>query len=162
MKKQKRVKFTLTLALAMGLFEAQAQQAASAAGGTATGSGGSATYTLGQVGYTYQSNATGASGAGVQQAYEYLIGVDEMNGISISMKVYPNPVNSVLNIKIENNDFKSFSYQLFDISGRLILENEIKDALSLLTMENLANADYLLKILKEKKEVKTFKIIKNN
>lgn len=162
MKKLKRVNLILLLLFSIMLSRVQAQQAATAAGGTATGTGGSATYTAGQVAYSFLSNANGSVGQGVQHAYEYLIGVDEMHQISVSMQVFPNPVSSILNVKIENENWKDMSYVLLDITGRVVQQKSISGPLTSISMENLDNADYFLTIRTNKEKIKTFKIIKNN
>ncbi len=162
MKKIKRVKIIALLLMGFSLTEMHAQQATTGAGGTATGSGGSATYSVGQIAYSYLGNTSGSAGQGVQQAYEYLIGVDELHEISVSMQVFPNPVSSVVNIKIENEKWKDLSYQLVDITGRLVVSKNITGPLTSISMENLDNADYFLTIQNKKEKIKTFKLIKNN
>ena len=162
MKKLKQVKLMLLLFFGLSLSRVYAQQATTAAGGTIAGSGGSATYTVGQVAYSFLNSSSGSVGQGVQQAYEYLIGVDELHEISVSMLVFPNPVNSVVNVKIEDENWKDLSYQLFDMAGRMVQTKNITGPLTSISMEDLGNADYFLTIRNKTEELKTFKLIKNN
>jgi len=162
MKKIKRIKMMTVLLLGLGFLDADAQQAATAAGGTASGSGGSATYSAGQVTYTQLSSASGTVGQGVQQPFEYLIGVDEVNQISLSMLVFPNPVNSILNLKVDQDKWQGLFYELSDMSGRVVLRSEVLSSMTSIPMEKIANAEYLLRISNSEKEIKTFKLFKTN
>ena len=58
----------LLAALFSSSFCANAQDAIPATGGDATGSGGSASYTVGQIGYTTNTGTNGSVAEGVQQA----------------------------------------------------------------------------------------------
>ena len=63
------MKKSITLAIYFLLFivRLSAQSNTGALGGEATGSGGSASFTAGEVFYTYKTGATGSSTDGVQQ-----------------------------------------------------------------------------------------------
>ena len=55
--------------LLLGLGGLHAQESPTASGGEATGTGGTASYSVGQVVYTTNTDATGTVTQGVQQAY---------------------------------------------------------------------------------------------
>lgn len=142
----------------------QAQQlhsSVNAAGGNATGTGGSASYSAGQLVYTTATGTTGSAAQGVQQPFEINVvsGIDDIYGIELFM-AYPNPVNTHLVLKIENNELSFFSYQLFDISGSMIKTEKINVIETSINMESLHPATYFLRIFFDNKEVKVFKIIK--
>ena len=160
--KQKKIKFTVLLLLCMGITLLHAQQSANAAGGDATGNNGSASFSVGQVAYTYVAGSSISSNQGVQQPYEFfLVGINEEKGISLSMSVFPNPTQVLVNLKIESGDFENLSFQLFDISGKLLLTQKISSALTAVPMQTLASGAYLLQVVEQQKQLKTFKIIKN-
>lgn len=139
-----------------------AQDATSASGGNAVGSNGSVSYTVGQVVYTTQTGSTGSVAQGVQQPYEiYQLSGAQFTAIKVSILAYPNPTQSALTLDILNQDIDQLNYSLVDIQGRLVMTAQIIEPHTLLLLENLPTATYILKISSHNKEIKTFKIIKN-
>jgi len=159
--KNKTTKLTALLLLGIGFNQGYAQQASIASGGDASGSGGSVVYSVGQIVYTTNTGSNGSVMQGVQQPYEIsiILGLAE-TGINLNLSAYPNPTTNYLMLQIDNFD-KDLSYQLFDISGKLLESNTIVANSTTFTMEALPTATYLLKVTQNNKEVKTFKIIKN-
>lgn len=140
-----------------------AQQAVPASGGNATGSGGTASYSIGQVACINIVGSNGSINQGVQQPYEFLtVGIDEIKNINLFATVYPNPAISTINLKIENQNLNNLSFRLYDIKGKLLLNQKINNSITAIPMENIPSAIYFLKVSNNNKEVKTFKIIKNN
>ena len=158
--KQKKFKFSLLL-LGLGL-TAQAQQASTATGGNATGSGGTVAYSVGQIVYTTHAGATGSVAEGVQQPYEISIitGLED-NQISLNLSAYPNPTTDYLTLNVGNFELSTLSFELYDVSGKLIESRKIISSPETIKMEHLPSAIYFLKVTNSSKEVETFKIIKN-
>ncbi len=75
--------------------------------------------------------------------------------------VYPNPATDKMVVMIENFVSNTFSYQLYDLSGKLLSGNKIIDSQTTIELKNLPSATYYLKIIKDNKVTTTFKIIKN-
>jgi len=162
MKQAKSILLILTLLFA-GLVPLRAQQSANAAGGDATGSGGSASYSVGQPVYTYVSGATASSNQGVQQPYEFFtVGIDDNKFINLLINEFPNPAQSVLNLKVENTTLDNLSFMLYDVTGKLLMSQKIAGALTVIPIQKFAAGPYLLSVTDDKKIVKTFNIIKNN
>lgn len=161
--RHKRLKLSAILLLGFGLTGLQAQEAITATGGNASGSGGSASYSVGQVVYQTNTGANGSAAQGVQQPYEIsvVIGIDEAKDINLTVAAYPNPTTDFLTLKVENYDKENLTYQLYDISGKLLENKKIEGNETNLVMSNLIPASYFLKVTDNNKEVKTFKIIKN-
>lgn len=159
---KKNTKPVALLLLGFGLTTVQAQQAPNASGGDASGSGGSVAYSVGQVVYTTQTGATGSVIQGVQQPYEIsiVLGIEE-HQISLNMQAYPNPTSNFLTLNIGDFDLSNLNFQLFDLSGKLIESNRITKSIETIRMENLSSGSYFLKVTRNNKEVKTFKLIKN-
>lgn len=151
----------LIATLFLGAFQAQAQESVATSGGNASGTNGNVSYTVGQVVYTTYTGTTGSVAQGVQQPFEIqtVLGAENFN-INLQLAVYPNPTTNWLQLEVRNTDFSNLSYQLFDLNGRLIANQKIVNETSTLQMEQLPAAIYLLKVLDNNKEVKTFKIIK--
>jgi hypothetical protein len=159
--KRKKVKLCVCL-LVFGLTGLQAQESVNATGGNASGSGGSASYSVGQVTYQTHSGANGSVAEGVQQPFEISVvtGLEEVDGINLELSAYPNPVNDNLTLEVVNFHLTSFTFQLFDMNGKLLQSEIIAGNQTSITMSNLAPATYFLKVTEGNKEVKTFKIVK--
>jgi hypothetical protein len=141
----------------------QAQNAIPASGGNASGSGGTASYTIGQVGYTTNTGTNGSVAQGVQQPYEISVvtGIAEAKDISLEIEVYPNPATDYIKLKIGNYEVQNLRYQLYDINARLLQDNKIVDNETNIVMSYYMSATYFLKVTDNNKVIKTFKIIKN-
>ena len=159
-----RLVFTFILfAFAFMLSPANAQNVILTTGGEASGSGGTVSYSVGQVSYAIHTGTGGSVSEGVQQPYETYeeTGIDEAFGIELLVTAYPNPTRDVLTLKVESYEIENLHYQLFDMNARLVESNKITGIETGINMANLAPSTYFLKVIDGKKEVKTFKIIKN-
>lgn len=161
--RHKRLKTCAVLFLGLGLTGLQAQESVNATGGNASGSGGSASYSVGQVVYTSNTGTNGSVAQGVQQPFEIsvVIGIEEAQGITLSVSAYPNPTTDYLTLSIEEFDISNLTYQLFDINGKLLQNERITGIQTSIVMSKLVAANYFLKVIQDNKEIKTFKIIKN-
>jgi len=162
---KKKVKIGILLLSGLGFTGLQAQVAIPATGGNASSSGGTVSYSVGQVVYSTNTGTNGSVAQGVQQAYiiSTTTGIDDKS-IDLSYKVYPNPTTDYLNLKLINFQSSTYSYQLFDISGKMISSEAIITDETSISMKTFTGGTYLLKIVETKtgatKEVKSFKIIK--
>jgi len=159
--KNKKTKLSALLLLGIGFNQVYAQQATAASGGDTSSSGGSVAFSVGQIVYTTNTGTTGSVAQGVEQPYEISIttGLAE-TGINLNLSAYPNPTTNYLMLQIDNFD-KDLSYQLYDISGKLLESNTIVANSTTIKMEQLATGSYFLKVTQNNTLVKTFKIIKN-
>lgn len=153
----------LLLLAGVGVMQARAQQGTDAAGGEATGSGGTVSYSVGQVDYTFLNGSAGSANLGVQQPYEFFVtGIEQTPGISLQVSAFPNPVSSVLNLKIDGSqEFEGMSYRLSDITGKELESHPVNARLSELPMQNFESGTYLLSVFENGKPVQSFTIIKN-
>jgi hypothetical protein len=140
----------------------QAQYTIPATGGNATGAGGAVSYTIGQIVYTTISGTTGIITQGVQQPFEILVvtGIEEVKDIILEISVYPNPATGHVKLKVGNYDIDNLSYQLYNIDGKPLQGNKIEGNETLIQLKSLMTGTYFLKVIDNKKELKTFKIIK--
>ena len=104
-----------------------------------------------QIFFDYAAPITTPTEASVVQA----LGVTE-NNVDKSIKIYPNPTHSVINI---NGDFNIQSIQLYDIQGRLLLTNLGISNEAVLDISEKSNGIYFVKITSDK-GIKVEKIIK--
>jgi len=140
----------------------QAQNSVPATGGVATGTGGKQSYTIGQVVYTTIQVPTGTITQGVQQPYEISVVtfIKEASDLTLEISVYPNPAAGFVNLKVEKYDSDNLRYKLIDMNGTLIQENKVEGNETQIQLGNILPGTYFLKIVDNKKEIKTFKIIK--
>ena len=149
-----------------------AQEIVSPAGGNASGSGGSVSYTLGQVSYTAIQGSNGSLVQGVQQAYIITVvsSVPEAKIITLEWMAYPNPASDYLKLILLNDgypepDYNKLSYELYDLHGKLLQNNLLEGAETIISMQSFSSGTYILKITEKRdsktlRELKTFKIIK--
>lgn len=161
--KCKKLKLSAVLLVVFGLTGLQAQESVNATGGDALGSGGSTSYSVGQVVYTTHTGMNGSVAQGVQQPFEISVvsGLVEATCIDLTVTVFPNPTTDYLTLSLSECDIPNLSYQLFDALGKLLLRAEITGNQTSIVMSHLASATYFLRVTCNKKEMKTFKIIKN-
>jgi hypothetical protein len=146
----------------LGLGGLHAQESPTAAGGDASGSGGTAAFSVGQVVYTANTNASGTLSQGVQQAYEiFTLSIKETE-LNISLKAFPNPTLDNLTLQIRDYNNEKLSYQLYDIQGRLLNNGQIEAQQTNIEMTSLPTAIYFINVVnQENQKVQSFKIIKN-
>ena len=157
MKLQKTI---LAFILSMTVSVIYAQEAVLITGGDSSSSSGSLAYSVGQVVYTSDSNNDGTVNKGVQQAFEiFTLSIDD-NRLDILLSVYPNPTTSHINLRIDDQLSKGLSFQLYDLHGRLLRQENITDKITQIDMQKLQSATYLVNILQDHKRVKSFKVIK--
>jgi len=133
-----------------------------ATGGDAIGTGGTASYSVGQIDYTYANGINGSVSQGVQQPYEIsTLGNDEFPTITLEMSVFPNPTVNNATLIVADYSTENLSYQLYDVNGKQILNENITHSETQINMENMISAIYILNVNNQNKTIKTFKIIKN-
>ena len=172
--KVKSLRVVTLLTFVFSLSTVTAQESVNVTGGNASGSGGSASYSVGQVVYQTHTGTNGSVAQGVQQPYEISVvtGLEDAKGINLSVSAYPNPTTDYLTLEVDNSvktnhDLSQLSYQLYDMSGKLLQGEKITGNQTSIVMSNLVPATYFVKVVVESshdlslKEVKTFKIIKN-
>lgn len=139
----------------------QAQQAILSSGGNATSGSGSVSCSIGQIAYTTYTGSNGSVAQGVQQAFEIstVLGIED-NQLGISFITFPNPTSDKLTLKISNLNQNNMEYALFDIQGRLLIQQKIQQENTTISTESLAPATYFLKVAAENNVIKIFKIIK--
>lgn len=131
-------------------------------GGNASGAGGSLSYTVGQIDYTSQSSSSGNTNQGVQQPFEFYkissTGIEETGKFEVNL--YPNPTNEFIILKI-NSSLDELSYQLFDMTGRIVSQGTILSNETKIDARDYTPGQYQLSIFQQEKEIESFKIIKN-
>jgi hypothetical protein len=133
-------------------------------GGNATGSGGSVSYSIGQVAYESASGTNGKITEGVQQPFEIFVVLSTPQvGASFSATLFPNPTATsvILSIDLAKEGY-NFTYDLTDVTGKVIRSGRITTDETIINVEAFAEACYFVNVLDGNKRVKTFKLLKNN
>lgn len=139
-----------------------AQNNSVSSSGIASGSGGNSSYTVGQVFYQSLSSVSGHISLGVQQAFEVkTLNNNNVSTILLDVKIIPNPTKYNLVLKIYTISLDDISYQLYDLLGRQLANQQVKNEETSIQMDDLPAAVYVLKIIKNNSTLKSFKIIKN-
>ena len=164
--KNKRLRLSALFVIAIGLTGLKAQETIPTTGGNASGSGGSISYSVGQVVYTTNTGTNGTVAQGVQQPFEISVitAIEEARGINLNCTAFPNPTTDYLILKVDASlslSSRSSSYQLYDISGKLLENKNITGIETSISMNDLVPATYFLKVTIHNKVIKIFKIIKN-
>ena len=151
------------LAFYFSIVTTYGQSAIPATGGTATGTGGTVTYTVGQVTYSTFTGSGGFVAQGVQQPWEIntVTAIENTEGITLEMKIYPNPTGGVLKLTIRDFDDKNLRYRLYDMNGLLLQDKKIDSEETEISLQDYSSTLYFLRIANNKQEIKVFKIVKN-
>lgn len=153
----------LTATLIFTFLSSNAQEIILTSGGEASGAEGTASYSIGQVVYTINTGTNGSVAQGVQQAFEISITIDieQAKGIKLECTVYPNPASDFFTLEVKNYDNTNLSYQLYGINGKLIESKKLTGSSTKIQIKEFASTSYLLKVVNNQHEIKTFKLIKN-
>ena len=144
-----------------GLSGVYAQEIANTSGGDASGTGGSTSYSIGLLNYTTDESVDGSIAQGVQHAYEiFTVGVGDNSNIHLTFKAFPNPTVDYLTLEIGDYASTNLSYQLYDVSGKILETNRITDNVTSIDMKDRTPGSYFLKVRESQIEMQTFKIIK--
>jgi len=142
-----------------------AQKNITTSGGDAAGANGTVSYSIGQIDCQTNSGSNGTVTEGVQQPYEiFEVSIKDYEGVAFNCLIYPNPTNDVLHLRIadyEQHDFSGFHFSVCDLTGKLLMQHEIFEENTEISMGNLPKGTYMVNVLADHKAAKTFKIIKN-
>jgi hypothetical protein len=137
------------------------QESLNTSGGDASNVNGSVSYSVGQVFYSNPNDLNASLSEGVQYAIELQSLSDSSFKFELEVKIYPNPSTSFVNLQTKEQN-ANLHYELYDLMGRLVIQNEITTPKTIIDVGSLNNATYQLNILSANRKIlKTFKIIKN-
>ncbi|MBK8807823.1 MAG: T9SS type A sorting domain-containing protein [Bacteroidales bacterium] len=137
------------------------QAAIVSSGGNGTGSGGSFSYSLGQMAYTTVIGSNASLIQGVQIAYEIIsVSNPEIKEIELTVNAHPNPTTDYLTLTINSEKFEKAEYIISDIQSKVCKKGTCYDEQTMIDMTELNAAEYLLTVIADSKDIKTFKIIK--
>ncbi|HTF81137.1 MAG TPA: T9SS type A sorting domain-containing protein [Cytophagales bacterium] len=139
---------------------AAAQQVVTTAGGSQVQSNGSSSWTLGEVSVETYKSTTGTATQGMQQPSLQIVAHSSTTNLNIQASVYPNPTSNSIQLILQEIALSNITYSIGNSSGIQLLNGKIEMAESIIDLGALPAATYLLKILNNGIEQKSFKIIK--
>lgn len=156
---RKGVTFLIVLLCTVAAF---AQSGTVTSGGYTNSSNGNFSYSIGQVFYTTNTEASGSASQGIQRAFD-VISLNNRFPVEsdMAMAVFPNPTSDQIIVSLTNIDKALFSFVLYDLQGKTLSSSLLQSTITPVAMQNLSKGVYILKIKQNNRECKTFKIIKN-
>jgi aminopeptidase N len=97
-----------------------------------------------------------ASANGVSQV---LVGLNENEQAEKTVVVFPNPAKNQFTISAENFDAVDCSYEVYDLSGRKLLEGKLNNKQTQVSLNSLSSGHYTVKILSGKEKISSHKIV---
>jgi hypothetical protein len=139
-------------------FFSNAQSGVVVSGKNIESTSGSLSYTVGDIFYTQKGLGISIK-EGLQQSYV----INELSTkFTLRVSLYPNPTNDIVHFKVENLNYKNLSFRLYDITGRLITTGRIINDQSVLSLKNLSDNIFIVKVIRGEQEEHSFKILKSN
>ena len=150
-------RYTLLLFSFLAAGSLSAQEVVSIQGGSYSNASGSIDFTLGEV-----IIATGTDGAneitqGFHQTNWKFLGVEDFAS-NYEAIIFPNPASEVLNIRASM--FENVTYTLYDLQGKLVMQDILSAKQTPIQVSQLASGPYLLTLNNHTQNLKTFKLIK--
>ena len=132
-----------------------------AAGGSETGAGGSVSFSAGQMAFVYQTGAGGSVSPGQQQAHT--ASQSQPTGIgspfaAVSGSVYPNPATDHIWLALDIHAAVA-SYEIYDLYGRTVLKNDLRQVPARIGLESLRRGIYMLRVTDRDTPGRFFRII---
>jgi hypothetical protein len=151
----------LVILCIMFLAKISAQENTVASGSDITGSGGSVSQSIGQVFYISASDNTTTVSQGVQQPYIISVetGLDEKR-INLELGIFPNPTVGYVTLITGNIDLDGLNYSVSDLNGKQLINETVIAPETIISFGQFANGAYLVKIFQNRKQIKSFKLIK--
>ena len=117
-------------------------------------------WTIGEVTISTMNNSAILLTNGIAQP-TYNITTVKHNLTQTEVKLFPNPAKDVLVLQSRNGQLKDALYSVFDMNGKLILNDKISGDETYIDFSNFSPASYLMKITDTSgQNIQTYKIIK--
>ena len=98
---------------------------------------------------------------GFQQP-NYLVTMVEDFDKNANIIVYPNPTDDFINIDLGTTNLDKYRFQLYDVTGRLMMTGNIIDKITKLDIGSYASDIYFIRLSLDNKIIKNFKVQKIN
>ncbi len=143
-----------------------AQQGVVSTGGDIQAPAGSVAFSIGQTASQIIDGETGSVHQGLQQPYTYQVTSVEDLREDIAIRLYPNPAESFVYVHLTPpaTGFAQdrFTARLYDLSGKLILEQVLDSDVNTISISRLREAIYLLQVWQGHHFIKSYSFTKVN
>ena len=85
--------------------------------------------------------------------------VEKINSL-IEVKIFPNPVEEILNIDIQNKNLTEPVVQIINITGQKVYESALTDKHTTIDISFIAKGIYILRIQTRDNKIMNYKILK--
>jgi len=158
----KNLLFFLCCIIYSSVLNAQQLEVISSGGDNFVNSQGSISFSIGEIVIETIAHGDLCLTQGFCQSNLLITAIGNPISIDYQLLVYPNPVTDFVCLKIGSNDLSNFKYALFDVNGKILIIKQIVSNETIIPFGFLSPSTYFLKIIDNKTEIKTFKIIKSN
>jgi len=137
------------------------QQVVAAAGNNSENGETKIEWSLGETVIATLTNGSTTLTQGFQQPGLSVTVIKSIEGLPFTIEAYPNPTEDLLLIKLDYSEARDVHYLLYDVNGKVLIQNKPESDISAIDMKNYTAGVYLLKVLQLHKEIMTFEIIKH-
>ena len=155
---RKTIMFVLFLGLLFS--RATAQEAVVSGGGYAVAETTSISWTLGELAIETFVAGDLILTQGFQQGSLLITTVEEITDPDFRLTIYPNPVSDHLIIEVPENQVEGLRFQVFDLSGRLLMTEPLGAPLRELSFGAMEPGMYMVRFIQGGETKKTVRIIK--
>jgi hypothetical protein len=152
------------LLIFLGTGIAKAQQVVSTAGNHSETGTVQLSWTIGEPVISTLSNGSNILTQGMHQSKLLIDAIEEIELSGLVISAFPNPTNEFVNLQVHqlltDQPWKEFSFVLYDMNGKVLMQKQIVSTETVIQMNNYVSSTYFLKVLVNNHEVKTFKIVK--
>ena len=152
------------LLIFLGTGIAKAQQVVSTAGNHLETGTVQLSWTIGEPVISTLSNGSYILTQGMDQSKLLIDAIEEIELSGLVISAFPNPTNEFVNLQVHqlltDQPWKEFSFVLYDMNGKVLMQKQIVSTETVIQMNNYVSSTYFLKVLVNNHEVKTFKIVK--
>lgn len=136
------------------------QQVISSSGISGSNGSGSLNSTVGELVIDTKTAGSTTLTQGFHQTKLTITAVRDLKGLDFNVTVSPNPTNDFVLIKTNSTNLSQLSYFVYDANGKLLSTDVFKNTEISIPFGHLQPATYFIKIIRDKKEVKTLKVVK--
>lgn len=115
-------------------------------------------FTIGEVVIYTGTDGTNVLTQGFHQTNWNFLSVEDL-APDFNASLFPNPFDDLL--ILDAASFEGVQYQMYDATGRLVLEGELETEQTQLAVDTFAPGNYTVTILRDAQILKSFKLIKH-
>lgn len=142
--------------------ESMAQNVTATSGGGGTVGTMTVNYTIGEAFVPTYQNGGSILTQGFHQPYYTVVATEENFPLG-TLKVFPNPTTSILQVQIEHVNLDDLFVSFFDITGKIIISSKVNSDIWQTDLSGLASGYYLLTVSAvQNNKSNSFKIFKSN